>query len=205
MAPDTAETRPARNGPTLRQTSAERRRGSTGPDCAVDCATSSVAVSETAQGTNRDGARIGESDEGDDFNVSLSDYGVEHLTGSLSAPPGIRTRYARPLTPDHRSSHHPSPPRRDLSRSSSAGSSSQLTTVRVVSSTTTSTRGPAATAPVVTGQSAAPPSCSHAYSVSPVHHTRSIRGAGTRLRSEEHTSELQSPYDLVCRLLLEKK
>src|SRR6266516_897037 len=39
-------------------------------------------------------------------------------------------------------------------------------------------------------------------------------GAGTpppppdeplRPRSEEHTSELQSPYDLVCRLLLEKK
>src|SRR5438094_5875884 len=28
--------------------------------------------------------------------------------------------------------------------------------------------------------------------------------AGNR-RSEEHTSELQSPYDLVCRLLLEKK
>src|SRR5438094_7832523 len=28
------------------------------------------------------------------------------------------------------------------------------------------------------------------------------RGLG---RSEEHTSELQSPYDLVCRLLLEKK
>src|SRR5207248_7304493 len=26
-----------------------------------------------------------------------------------------------------------------------------------------------------------------------------------RCRSEEHTSELQSPYDLVCRLLLEKK
>src|SRR5438094_4285516 len=46
-----------------------------------------------------------------------------------------------------------------------------------------------------------------------------VRGAGTqaaaqsrnaprresRDRSEEHTSELQSPYDLVCRLLLEKK
>src|SRR5437867_6804581 len=29
--------------------------------------------------------------------------------------------------------------------------------------------------------------------------------ARVRLRSEEHTSELQSPYDLVCRLLLEKK
>src|SRR2546426_6706685 len=28
---------------------------------------------------------------------------------------------------------------------------------------------------------------------------------GTRLRSEEHTSELQSPCNLVCRLLLEKK
>src|SRR5207248_6504502 len=31
------------------------------------------------------------------------------------------------------------------------------------------------------------------------------RNAGMTLRSEEHTSELQSPYDLVCRLLLEKK
>src|SRR5207248_9259187 len=30
-------------------------------------------------------------------------------------------------------------------------------------------------------------------------------GLGARERSEEHTSELQSPYDLVCRLLLEKK
>src|SRR5207249_8474992 len=28
---------------------------------------------------------------------------------------------------------------------------------------------------------------------------------GTRARSEEHTSELQSRFDLVCRLLLEKK
>src|SRR5438876_4175996 len=29
--------------------------------------------------------------------------------------------------------------------------------------------------------------------------------AGPSLRSEEHTSELQSPVHLVCRLLLEKK
>src|SRR5690348_18176216 len=29
--------------------------------------------------------------------------------------------------------------------------------------------------------------------------------AGSELRSEEHTSELQSPVHLVCRLLLEKK
>src|SRR2546426_3548312 len=31
------------------------------------------------------------------------------------------------------------------------------------------------------------------------------RGGGERSRSEEHTSELQSPCNLVCRLLLEKK
>src|SRR3982750_236738 len=32
-----------------------------------------------------------------------------------------------------------------------------------------------------------------------------IRSAPAQLRSEEHTSELQSRSDLVCRLLLEKK
>src|SRR5438094_5721459 len=32
-----------------------------------------------------------------------------------------------------------------------------------------------------------------------------IRPRALHHRSEEHTSELQSPYDLVCRLLLEKK
>src|SRR5256885_5807338 len=38
-------------------------------------------------------------------------------------------------------------------------------------------------------------------------YTTSLAGLGTRLtvRSEEHTSELQSPCNLVCRLLLEKK
>src|SRR5256885_2897589 len=30
-------------------------------------------------------------------------------------------------------------------------------------------------------------------------------GVGSGIRSEEHTSELQSPCNLVCRLLLEKK
>src|SRR2546426_12235204 len=34
---------------------------------------------------------------------------------------------------------------------------------------------------------------------------RVAQGAGPRPRSEEHTSELQSPCNLVCRLLLEKK
>src|SRR5437773_9693663 len=32
-----------------------------------------------------------------------------------------------------------------------------------------------------------------------------IRAESDRRRSEEHTSELQSHHDLVCRLLLEKK
>src|SRR5437867_8675502 len=35
--------------------------------------------------------------------------------------------------------------------------------------------------------------------------TRIQIGLRDKARSEEHTSELQSPYDLVCRLLLEKK
>ena len=34
---------------------------------------------------------------------------------------------------------------------------------------------------------------------------RQVARASGRLRSEEHTSELQSHSDLVCRLLLEKK
>src|SRR5437868_12615770 len=40
------------------------------------------------------------------------------------------------------------------------------------------------------------------------HHARRSRRYGIGLhaqRSEEHTSELQSRFDLVCRLLLEKK
>src|SRR5688500_20384504 len=36
-----------------------------------------------------------------------------------------------------------------------------------------------------------------------LHHT--LTGHGGSARSEEHTSELQSPCNLVCRLLLEKK
>src|SRR5438094_3150954 len=35
--------------------------------------------------------------------------------------------------------------------------------------------------------------------------TRRRAATSSASRSEEHTSELQSPYDLVCRLLLEKK
>src|SRR5207248_7943505 len=36
-------------------------------------------------------------------------------------------------------------------------------------------------------------------------HERPLDSSLQQVRSEEHTSELQSPYDLVCRLLLEKK
>src|SRR5699024_11691141 len=39
----------------------------------------------------------------------------------------------------------------------------------------------------------------------PVHCTECFWNVRTRCRSEEHTSELQSRFDLVCRLLLEKK
>src|SRR5207249_11619954 len=35
--------------------------------------------------------------------------------------------------------------------------------------------------------------------------TQVLRAAQAYVRSEEHTSELQSRFDLVCRLLLEKK
>src|SRR5574337_1624606 len=38
-----------------------------------------------------------------------------------------------------------------------------------------------------------------------IHRPSSASGNGCSGRSEEHTSELQSPLNLVCRLLLEKK
>src|SRR5437867_6364502 len=48
--------------------------------------------------------------------------------------------------------------------------------------------------------------CGEPYQTESVpHSTWSAPRPLTRMRSEEHTSELQSPYDLVCRLLLEKK
>src|SRR5256885_12829974 len=42
-----------------------------------------------------------------------------------------------------------------------------------------------------------------AIALEPVDQAR--QSAARQLRSEEHTSELQSPCNLVCRLLLEKK
>src|SRR6266516_7897294 len=50
------------------------------------------------------------------------------------------------------------------------------------------------------------PICSSATSSTSLRRTSSSRPRRSgSCRSEEHTSELQSPYDLVCRLLLEKK
>src|SRR5207249_7572975 len=44
----------------------------------------------------------------------------------------------------------------------------------------------------------------YAFPSRPDVHARRV-GTEMRTRSEEHTSELQSRFDLVCRLLLEKK
>src|SRR2546421_5004413 len=52
------------------------------------------------------------------------------------------------------------------------------------------------------------PSCRNQGSptcVSPLRRADSVRAPALEARSEEHTSELQSRSDLVCRLLLEKK
>src|SRR5438067_9840928 len=47
--------------------------------------------------------------------------------------------------------------------------------------------------------------CSNRSSYWPVLPTTIIAAYPLDVRSEEHTSELQSRFDLVCRLLLEKK
>src|SRR2546426_3226740 len=65
---------------------------------------------------------------------------------------------------------------------------------------TTLFRSPAARLPQIARRPAA---CRRGRSwVSDRRHRRRLRHHG---RSEEHTSELQSPCNLVCRLLLEKK
>src|SRR2546422_4593480 len=50
-----------------------------------------------------------------------------------------------------------------------------------------------------------PPAPQHRQGVPGVPRHADLHGAPNRLRSEEHTSELQSRLHLVCRLLLEKK
>src|SRR2546430_7232935 len=43
------------------------------------------------------------------------------------------------------------------------------------------------------------------WSAASTNHARTVLGSTSNTRSEEHTSELQSQSNLVCRLLLEKK
>src|SRR5690349_24699654 len=60
--------------------------------------------------------------------------------------------------------------------------------------------------PYTSSSDLCPARCSGCTSSAPGPPGRSRRGsAGRARRSEEHTSELQSRRDLVCRLLLEKK
>src|SRR5207248_9344158 len=60
----------------------------------------------------------------------------------------------------------------------------------------------AAAAPPAGRPRIATSACAYTY---PCHSAAAGTGWSPATRSEEHTSELQSPYDLVCRLLLEKK
>src|SRR2546430_9648930 len=49
------------------------------------------------------------------------------------------------------------------------------------------------------------PECAGAKTVARCRNPNHVRSARGRSRSEEHTSELQSQSNIVCRLLLEKK
>src|SRR5258708_31888705 len=56
------------------------------------------------------------------------------------------------------------------------------------------------------GQTCGPGGVHRIGGISTVHQKREVHNRrGVSFRSEEHTSELQSPDHLVCRLLLEKK
>src|SRR5207244_7876488 len=55
------------------------------------------------------------------------------------------------------------------------------------------------------GMNSPPPSTSSTQSGSPIASHSTPMALAVAERSEEHTSELQSPDHLVCRLLLEKK
>src|SRR5256885_9623698 len=49
------------------------------------------------------------------------------------------------------------------------------------------------------------PAARYSRSAARARRSPGLPGSSARTRSEEHTSELQSPCNLVCRLLLEKK
>src|SRR5690348_17539407 len=95
--------------------------------------------------------------------------------------------------------------------------SEQAAALRTIGATTSTPGRRACTGPTVVASSPVP---SHALEITPVRTQRlswvswsrarskpAYRDSfsGDERRSEEHTSELQSPVHLVCRLLLEKK
>src|SRR5207302_3651538 len=59
--------------------------------------------------------------------------------------------------------------------------------------------------PAVSAQHAIIARSADSYRLQDLHSTNGTRVNGLPVRSEEHTSELQSRENLVCRLLLEKK
>src|SRR5207248_11185149 len=97
--------------------------------------------------------------------------------------------------------HPPSPPSFPTRRSSDLGT---LASALVVARYTVSpARAPVSSALAKVGPGLATSSTDGIYP--PGHGLPWVSTTCRRARSEEHTSELQSPYDLVCRLLLEKK
>src|SRR5689334_23496247 len=66
-------------------------------------------------------------------------------------------------------------------------------------------QGRPARAPPVGGDRAAPPAQAGTDEVGALSQRRDNAACRAVRRSEEHTSELQSQFHLVCRLLLEKK
>src|SRR2546427_8575792 len=65
--------------------------------------------------------------------------------------------------------------------------------------------GPMASTATQTGTSASSSACTTGSTAGSTTACTAARTSADRRRSEEHTSELQSQSNLVCRLLLEKK
>src|SRR5699024_12004067 len=84
------------------------------------------------------------------------------------------------------------------SRRAGSGASRQVTRRRTNHLAATASQKGRHPCPVSSESTSAPPT-------PPSPSSRAASPPSSRMRSEEHTSELQSRFDLVCRLLLEKK
>src|SRR5256885_5042426 len=76
---------------------------------------------------------------------------------------------------------------------------------RLTSSIMTTNRNSTMTAPTYTSTSTTARNSASSSSQMAAELMKHMTSASAEYRSEEHTSELQSPCNLVCRLLLEKK